>query len=129
MNVKLVQIIVSIHVWTMMVHFIVSVTLDLDWTIQQMPLVMVGSLIWNECYSFIPFKTLMNVVKEVLAVVTYVLMLLVATPAVVRVDMSWAVTITLVLILMSVLIIMEDVNTFARTLMAAIHARAWQGTN
>ena len=83
----------------------------------------------NAIYSFIPFKTLMNVVKEFLAVVIYVLMLLVAIPAVVRVDMSWAVIITLVLILMSVLIIMEDVNTFARTLMAAIHAHAWQGMN
>ena len=39
-------------------------------------------------YIFIPFKTLMNVVKEFLAVVIYVLMLLVAIPAVVRVDMS-----------------------------------------
>ena len=42
----------------------------------------------NAIYSFIPFKTLMNVVKEFLAVVIYVLMLLVAIPAVVRVDMS-----------------------------------------
>ena len=78
---------------------------------------------WHFC------KILTNVVKGFLVVIRSVVILLVATTAVVWLGISWALINTFASMLMSAQWTMVDVNTLVRTLMVATHVHVRLGTS